>query len=127
MDFSIREVAQIPIENFRLLEILYEIEFSNFERTFSEAIDLVENMIANLVETLNSKMLESDKISINFFHNMFYAPITIPFIIKKEFTVGLIMNYLCHVTQSYKDLQINPNNTITISLIVSKFSFKDVR
>ena len=37
MDFSIREVAQIPIENFRLLEILYEIEFSNFERTFSEA------------------------------------------------------------------------------------------
>ena len=43
MDFSIRKVAQIPIENFRLLEILYEIEFSNIDRSFTEAIDLVEN------------------------------------------------------------------------------------
>ena len=91
MDFSILEVDEINIDKFRITEILFEILFTNVERTFQEAVQIVKDMVKKLVETLRSKMSDSDKISINFFHTQFQQPISIPFMRKKAFTNGLVM------------------------------------
>ena len=112
MDFSISEIAQINIDKFRLSEILYEIEFTNIDRSFEESVEIVTKMIERLVDVLKKKMSDSDKISINFFHSQFQQPITIPFIRKNTFTKELVMDYILQVTQSYKDLAVNPRNSL---------------
>jgi len=56
MDFTIEQVANIPIDQFGLNEFYYEISFSNVDLTFEEAISLVETMVFNFVEMLRSKM-----------------------------------------------------------------------
>ena len=50
MDFSILEVDEINIDKFRITEILYEILFTNVERTFEEAVQIVKDMVNKLVE-----------------------------------------------------------------------------
>ena len=113
--FSIEQVGEATTP-FRLKEVLYDIRFENIERSFEEALELVENMIRELVETLKSKMGDGDKIAITFYHSMFDYPIAIPFIKKRLFTFNLVMDYLLHVTQSYKDLMINPNNSLNATV-----------
>ena len=120
MDFSILEVDEINIDKFRITEILYEILFTNVERTFEEAVQIVKDMVKKLVEALRSKMSDSDKISINFFHTQFQQPISIPFIRKKAFTNELVMYHLLQVTQSYKDLAVNPNNSLNARAQIQK-------
>jgi hypothetical protein len=112
--FRIEQVGQVPT-NFMFVEYLYDIVFSNIDRTFGEAVDLVENMVHELVETLLSKMDAGDKISLTFYHSMFDTPISIPFLKKGLFNSVLVMDYLLFVTQSYKDLMINPNNSLNAS------------
>ena len=120
MDFSILEVDEINIDKFRITEILYEILFTNVERTFEEAVQIVKDMVNKLVEALRSKMSDSDKISINFFHTQFQQPISIPFIRKKAFTNELVMYHLLQVTQSYKDLAVNPSNSLNARAQIQK-------
>ena len=57
MDFSISEIAQINIDKFRLSEILYEIEFTNIDRSFEESVEIVTKMIERLVDVLKKKCL----------------------------------------------------------------------
>ena len=56
MDFQIEEIARIPIRGFNLEEILFDINFTNVDRTFGEAWLLVENMIEDLVQKLRIKI-----------------------------------------------------------------------
>ena len=112
--FRIEQVGQVPT-NFMFVEYLYDIVFSNIDRTFGEAVDLVENMVHELVETLLSKMDAGDKISLTFYHSMFDTPISIHFLKIGLFNSVLVMDYLLFVTQSYKDLMINPNNSLNAS------------
>jgi hypothetical protein len=94
MNFSIDQVAEIPIDLFGLNEYYYEISFSNVDLTFEEAISLVEDMFASLVDALGSKMKTSDKIALTFDHIQFFLPISIPFMRKKNFTNSLVLEYL---------------------------------
>ena len=113
--FSIEQVGETTTP-FRLKEVLYDIRFENIERSFEEALDLVKNMILELVESLQSKMGDGDKIALTFYHSMLDQPIAIPFVKKRLFTFELVMDYILHVTQSYKDLQINPNNSLNATV-----------
>jgi hypothetical protein len=122
MNFSIDQVAEIPIDLFGLNEYYYEISFSNVNLTFEEAISLVEDMVANLVDALRSKMKTSDKIALTFDHSQFFLPISIPFMRKKNFTNSLVLEYLMHVTQSYKDLLINPRNSLNAIAQIQKIT-----
>ena len=80
--FSIEQVGETTTP-FRLNEVLYDIRFENIERSFEEALDLVENMILELVESLQSKMSDGDKIALTFYHSMLDHPIAIPFVKKR--------------------------------------------
>jgi len=120
MDFSISEIAQINIDKFRITEILYEIQFTNLDRSFEESVEIVTKMIERLVDDLRKKMSDSDKISINFFHSQFQQPITIPFIPKNTLTKELVMDYILQVTQSYKDLAVNPRNSLNARAQIQK-------
>ena len=113
--FSIEQVGETTTP-FRLKEVLYDIRFQNIETSFEEAVELVKNMIRELVENLKSKMGDGDKIALTFYHSMLDQPIAIPFLKKRLFTVDLVMDYILHVTQSYKDLEINPNNSLNASV-----------
>ena len=55
MDFSISKIAQINIDKFRLTEILYEIEFTNIDRSFEESVEIVTKMIERLVDVQKKK------------------------------------------------------------------------
>ena len=120
MDFSVLELDQIYIDKFRLTEILYDISFTNVDRTFEESVQIVRDMTKYLVEALRHKMSDSDKISLNFFHTQFQQPISIPFIRKKSFTKELVMNYIYQVAQSYKDLAVNPRNSLNAKAQIQK-------
>jgi hypothetical protein len=122
MNFSIDQVAEIPIDLLGLNEYYYEISFSNVNLTFEEAISLVEDMVANLVDALRSKMKTSDKIALTFDHSQFILPISIPFMRKKNLTNSLVLEYLMHVTQSYKDLLINPRNSLNAIAQIQKIT-----
>jgi hypothetical protein len=95
MNFSIDQVAEIPIDLFGLNEYYYEISYSNVDLTFEEAISLVEDMVANLVDALRSKMKTFDKIALTFDHSQFFLPIFIPFMRKKNFTNSLVLETVC--------------------------------
>ena len=120
MDFSILEISRINIDKFRLTEILYDILFTNVDRKFEESVEIVRRMIDHLVDVLRHKMSESDKISLNFFHTQFQQPISIPFIRKKAFTKELVMNHIYQVAQSYKDLAVNPRNSLNAKAQIQK-------
>ena len=120
MDFQIEEIARIPIRGFNLEEILFDINFTNVDRTFGEAWLLVENMIEDLVQKLRIKMNVSDMISLNFFHSMFYMPVSIPFIKKRIFTKELVLEYLLFILQSYKENLINTNNSLNVRAQIQK-------
>ena len=120
MNFTIEQVANIPIDQFGLNEFYYDISFSNVDLTFEEAISLVETMVFNLVEMLRSKMEENDKIALTFDHSQFFTPISIPFVKKKYFTYQLVVDQLVRVTQSYKDLAINPRNSLNAIAQIQK-------
>jgi hypothetical protein len=107
-------VAEIPIDLFGLNEYYYEISFSNVDLTFEGANSLVEDMVANLVDALRSKMKTSDKIALTFVHKQFFVPFSLPFL--------YLVSYLMHVTQSYKDLLINPRNSLNVIAQIQKIT-----
>ena len=54
---------------------------------------LIVKLPRMLIKIVTDKMTNTDKISVLFLHHMFNAPITIPFIYKKDFTIELLEEY----------------------------------
>ena len=112
MNFNIQPISEETINPFMILEKFYEITFSTSDLSFQQAYLLIESTITNLVNNLKEIMKRKDKISLNIFHSQFNIPVTIPFVIKKDFTPELVFDALSNVTQSYKDALVNINNNL---------------
>lgn len=113
MNFNIQTISEETLTPFMLLEKLYEITFSTSNLSFQQAFEIIESTIANLVNNLKQIMGRKDKISLNIFHSQFNIPVTIPFVLKKDFTPELVFDALSSVTQSYKDAFVNINNNLS--------------
>jgi hypothetical protein len=110
--FTINEVGRETRNDFLLEEILYDVVFDSFTETFEEAEVLVSNMLAEFVDRFTELMAVDDKISVTFFHNMFYLPIVIPFVRKEDFTRDLLEKYFFTVIQSYRYTIISDTNSL---------------
>jgi hypothetical protein len=113
MNFLIQKIREESITPFQLTEKLYEISFSASNLSFQEAYSIIETTFTNLVTKIKRNMKNSDKICLNIFHNQFSTQITIPFVLKKDFTVELVFDTFTQVTQSYKESIVNFNNSLT--------------
>ena len=86
MNFNIQPISEETINPFMILEKFYEITFSTSDLSFQQAYLLIESTITHLVNNLKQFMKRKDKISLNIFHSQFNIPVTIPFVLKKDFT-----------------------------------------
>ena len=111
MNFKITETSRENIDEFNLIEILYNITFSDLDQTFGEANDNIVEMFDNFLLEILKFTRPNDMINLNIFHQSFSMPVCIPFTKAKEFKVDLIIGSLENVIQSYKETIVNLNNS----------------
>jgi hypothetical protein len=113
MNFSILEISRNLINQFRLEEVHYNVIYDSYAETFEQATEAVSAMLAEFHAKFSAKMEEKDKISVTFFHNVFQVPIVIPFVLKADFTYGLLEEVFFRVVQSYKYTIISDSNSLS--------------
>ena len=87
------------------------IKFGRSARTFGDAQNEIYEMFEQLHVALNAKIGERDKIRLVFFHDqLLEGPIRFPFLSKKDFLNNNILNNFNSVIQSFREIQINPND-----------------
>jgi len=66
MNFAINEISRLPINRFRLEEVLYNIVYDDFAYTFEEAHSQIKRMLIKIVDIFTDKMTNSDTSQLNY-------------------------------------------------------------
>ncbi len=118
--FTIASEADSHCKKFKCSQHTYKIRFNNIEKSFGDAQNEIQRLFTQLHDKFLNMMGPKDYIRIVFFHNDFDRPVGYPFMIKNQLETTDLQSTFDNVTQSYKQVQINEENTLTASIIIAK-------
>ncbi len=118
--FTISSENNSYCKKFKCAQHTYKIRFNNIEKSFGNAQNEIQSLFTQLHNKFVSMMGPKDYIRIVFFHNDFDRPVGYPFMNKIQLKTTDLQSTFENVTQSYKQVQINEDNSLTASIIIAK-------
>jgi len=120
INFRITSLDQSINTKFQCMQLLYELSFSDADRTFAESTNDLENLFKDLHSKFTQNLDERDQIRMVFFHDSLNQPISLPFMESSELTPNLIMTKFENVVQSYKNVTVDYNNSFMAIVQIAK-------
>ena len=87
---------------FNCSEKIVDIELNLNIHDYKEANERIKNMFQKIYDDFVSTIKDNQQIRMNFEHDLFAMPITIPFVKKKDITATNILEHFESIVQSYK-------------------------
>jgi len=98
----------------------FNIKFNNINKTFDEAQSEITQMFIDLHRKFENMMTDHDYIRVTFVHKDFDRPIGYPFMTKKTLMSTNLQHTFESVIQSYRDIEINPNNEMKAMVVIAR-------
>ena len=100
--FKITRRGRSYSRKFKCAEEVIDIELDLNITDYSEASPRINTLFEQLYAELAQPLNDNQQIRMNFEHDLFSMPITIPFMRKKDLTPQLMLDHFSKVVQSYK-------------------------
>ena len=111
--------AETHCKKFNCKQHVFDIEFNRSDLTFGQAHAEINKFFSDLHIEFESLMNENDYARITFLHKDFEHPIGYPFMSKSTLSETNLQNTFDHITQSYRNVILNQNNSFKAVIVVA--------
>ncbi len=118
--FTITTETKSRCKKFNCSQHTFNISFNDIEKSFGDAQNEIQRLFTELHDKFLNLMGPKDYIRIVFFHNEFDRPVGYPFMNKNQLETTDLQSTFENVIQSYKQVQINEDNSLTAAIIIAK-------